>query len=310
MSLQNLYIHIGGEKTGTKSIQRYMAVNWKEFLRDDGILYAKQSPYYGSFSGNHSPFSSVFLPPEELNFVPPAQRLSKYDLEHEMLRLLTTPHAETLVLSSEHLSSRFRARSIEELFNFIRKFSQFKEIRLIYYVRDQLGLALSAFSTEVANGRRQWLNLRNISQDDPYYNYYITARAWSDVFGKENIDIIQYKQIEDSILSFVDAIGIKSHKKKHNFPPKLNRRMSVEEINMTIKLNKIFPTWEECFDNQSKYFSSRKFISTVRKIHNIVNNKSSDIYTYIDADSATEFSQKFTNSNNKLKQYFNLSFDL
>ena len=94
---------------------------------------------------------------------------------------------KSVIISSEHFHSRLETREeIERLFALLKK--RFSEIKVLVYLRRQIQVAVSLYSTLCrTGGYRESIFPKNITEDNHYYNYYLLLEKWSNVFGQENL---------------------------------------------------------------------------------------------------------------------------
>ncbi|MEM9255084.1 MAG: hypothetical protein AAGA91_06535, partial [Pseudomonadota bacterium] len=146
----NAILHIGTEKTGTSSIQRYLEQN-RDALRESGYYY----PVSIGFE-HHQALAAVCVDierPDDFydddivgNF---EERMRKnkaiVDGFGSELRELDG-HIHTVVISSEHFHSRITSEcEINRLASLLR--SHFEQITVICYLREQVAACTSLYST-------------------------------------------------------------------------------------------------------------------------------------------------------------------
>ena len=151
-----LVLHIGTEKTATKSIQEFLSLN-RDALFAQGVvlsrvLHAPSNVRLPIWCNRGQDFSDI------LNNVTP--RLSEASLE----RIITDweaqfraevdslhRQAQVMIVTSEHLHSRVTSpialRRLSDLVS-----SLFDEVEIVCYFRDQASLLASAYSAAVQMG--------------------------------------------------------------------------------------------------------------------------------------------------------------
>ena len=155
MSKKHLYLHIGTEKTGTTSIQSTLRHN-EEILKSHGVLFPN-APLLG---GNYSGFVYSFLDQDEMLTllkqagIGEAEGIFKNN-PHFILDALSqqirASNCHTVVISSELLHSRI---TTEDEVMRIREWAEkeFDEITVVCYLRRQVEMMISAFSTRLKEG--------------------------------------------------------------------------------------------------------------------------------------------------------------
>ena len=205
----DLFLHIGTEKTGTSSIQRFL-VNNIDKLKKKKIHFSKLIDY-----PNNRHLVEMFIGHSDRN--------DSYHLRHKffkaddkkifLLNLKSKFEKEIMqeslvsnkmIITSEHFHSLLKdIDQIKSLKKFLNKF--FNKIKIICYFREQGKLAISYYSTTLKGGSQLTLKdfiEKRVNINDPYFNYYEFLKKWSDVFGKENImpSIFEFEQSDDEIL--------------------------------------------------------------------------------------------------------------
>jgi hypothetical protein len=182
--MKKAYLHIGVPKTGTTTIQAFMAKN-RVALRQEGFLYplapGKQNHVgLAILASNNAKRLSDLLPFVQLAV---GADLSAYstrmvlEFENEVRK----SGCHTLVLSNEHLSSRIRAqKSIKIVRDILLRMADAVEI--IVYLRRQDEAVLSAYSSRVRAGSANRFALKPHHLRN--YNYADLLDLWSTVTRK------------------------------------------------------------------------------------------------------------------------------
>lgn len=208
-------VHIGGEKTGTTSLQVALSRSRDE-LRRRGVLYPTSLTALGE--GNHVKlycFASEG-PLDELKGQ--FELRSESELEAFRSRVVEDLRSEveggnfhTLVLSNEHCSSRLQKPSeLERIKALLSAYSD--EIRIILYIRPQWDLLISSFSTNVKAGVPNEFGFPSAKELNGKYDYRRIITLWNDVFGKENVAVRRYGsetlKNEDVLAGFAAFCGL------------------------------------------------------------------------------------------------------
>ncbi len=209
-------LHIGVEKTGSTSIQSFLALNRRDFLRQGiAVLDSIGSPnnrYLATYSmdDGRSDESHVAL------------GLTNHKKRHRWKRKLRTElHSEIealpnnitqVILSSEHCHSRLVSNSeVERLYDLLNPL--FDEIKVLVYLRPQDEMAVSLYSTAMKVG---YTHKTIIPVDDIDYDYYDYERLldrWSDVFGEASLIPRVYERYrlegEDVVQDFCEVCTLR-----------------------------------------------------------------------------------------------------
>lgn len=120
-----------------------------------------------------------------------SSRRDKATVLRSLLGEIEAACVDTVLMSAEHLSSRFSATHIQEL---AADFSNY-DCLIAVVVRDHVSRALSAYSTSIASGRHLTLDdfVNEICHPhNNYIRYRETITQWEAIFGEKNIIVISY----------------------------------------------------------------------------------------------------------------------
>lgn len=210
----NLLLHIGTEKTGTTSIQDWLA-GPTVTLDKDGIWYPVSlrnmndhgrltlCAMDGTKTDNIGLQFGLDDPVKRSEFI--AETRAAFAAEYAEAK---EKKARWCVISSEHLHSRlFDHASVEAVRGFLDGY--FDHIEVVLYLRPQVDLAVSLASTASRLGHTvlpTWF--RSISSNDLYYNYDALVDRWEAVFGAEALSIVPYRQQMSVLDWFVERLGL------------------------------------------------------------------------------------------------------
>jgi hypothetical protein len=207
-------LHIGGEKTGTTSLQYFLSWNRDPLLKQ-GILYSAAPGRV-----NHVLLAIYGSPEVNTEDLKTQVGIGTQSALNAMLSTLPDAlEAEVaesgcreILLSNEHCSSRLLSEtSVKRIRELIARFSS--EVRVVMYLRRQDELLLSAYSTAVSSGRTVPLQIPS-GRDLQYYDFAEILDRWAKIFGEENITARVYDRETlvggDVIDDFADLIGAKS----------------------------------------------------------------------------------------------------
>ncbi len=208
-----LLLHIGTEKTGTTSSQKWAASN-RENLIKQGVFYSK---VLGSIS--HVKIYLWALPPEKDNpgfahinaLTVDARRKFQADLPELLSKEVEEAKklgCHTFLISNEHCHSHLRKEAeIRKLHGLLQPL--FASIQVVCSFRPQVDLAVS-FSSTVSRGffRVGSSFFEAIKPSVPYYNYDRLEQRWSAVFGSESLDFFAFKKEPDTIAALSARLGL------------------------------------------------------------------------------------------------------
>lgn len=192
--MKRALLHIGTEKTGSTSIQKFLYANRRR-LAQAGYLY----PHSAGLMSNTR--LVVYAKDEpEADLVPRgldatdadalADWKTRFVVEHcaEVLPFLGRRGDATLVYSSEHLQSRLTTREeIERVARLMRALVD--EVRIVVWLRRQDRFALSAHGTAVRAGNPNPFSFERIGGTGPYYDYRRLLENWAAAFGEEALTV-------------------------------------------------------------------------------------------------------------------------
>jgi hypothetical protein len=193
----DLTLHIGTEKTGSTSIQRFLAKN-RVRLQEAGVLFPlapgldNQRALTAIAEENleDSALQEIFdiQTPDDL------QRF-RQDLHGKLEKELREARCSHVVMSNEHCSSRLRdPAQVEYLRTFLGEF--FDRIRILVYIRRQDDFLVSTYSTMVKTGRTNPIHVPSARGQLRRYDHWDLLSRWAEIFGRENIICRKYDRSE------------------------------------------------------------------------------------------------------------------
>lgn len=180
--MRKLFLHIGMPKSGTTTIQYVLAEN-RKLLLDEGVLVPQAGVGAALHQQGHHELSAEL-------------KRNEHRVIDDLLIEIEKSKASAVVVSSEELSS-LNQRQIEVLGH---AFSAY-DVKVIVYLREQASFVESLYNQAVKTGaekRDRHEFLADILSSNRL-NYLSIVKAWSGVFGKENIKPKRYDN------SFVDG---------------------------------------------------------------------------------------------------------
>lgn len=245
---KKIILHIGCEKTGSTSIQRFLFKNRKVLLKTHGILYpiSLTSPYSHS-RGNHTRLG-IYTCDENKKL---AKRLSKRvnldkfreEIEKKFSREIENTSFNMLLLSNEWLHRVRNPQEFLRLKTFLGKVSD--EIEIVLYIRRQDKLALSRYSTSIKAGNFKPFRFPNPHKRQgrlPYlYDFYSIYENWVNFFGRGNVKIRIFDPEkltgQDVVRDFISFLDIPSN--GFTFIPPKNTSLTDSGIRIMRQMNYI-----------------------------------------------------------------------
>jgi hypothetical protein len=190
---RRLTFHIGLEKTGTDSFQRF-CTEQHEVLRRGGTLYPTRSLAFAAY--NHEPLVACYL--DYPDFSIRSSGHARAEVLCALMAEIETADVPAILISGEHFSSRFRQPEIRQL---AVDFSGF-DCRIAVVVREHRARLYSAYSQAVLSGRDMTLEAycdEVFDPGNPYMRYAETIGAWEAMFGRDNVAVFRHSRGQDIV---------------------------------------------------------------------------------------------------------------
>ena len=192
-------VHIGTEKTGTTSIQRYLYQNRAKlkgagfhFLQCAGKKNNQALPAYCLDEHRRDDyFRDRGIQTLEQRQEFKSRFIKAFDSEIRGL----PQHVTTVIMSSEHFHSRIRTEAeLDNLSELLKPY--FDEIKIVCYLREQATTCKSYYSTHLKSGGTQSFSefLERCRPENTYFNYYEMLANWERGFGFESLDVSLFLQ--------------------------------------------------------------------------------------------------------------------
>lgn len=238
--MRNIIIHIGMEKTGTTTIQRFCAAN-RDVLQRLGVAYPVSVG-----TDNHRLLATYAMTSPrtdeshvELGLIDPAKR-EKFNsgleqaLANEIAALPDAVH--TIVFSNEHCHSRLHdIEDIERLKRLVAPHGS--SVRILVYLRRQDEVATSLYSTGLRAGLTRYPIFPS-PQEEPnmfrhFFNYDTFVSLWEEVFGPDAVEVRIFDREafpEGSVLNdFLEACSL-PWSTDHGFRQVPNQNESIQPV--------------------------------------------------------------------------------
>ena len=292
-------IHIGTEKTGTSSIQKFLADS-RESLRADGVVYPKCAGLRGGSQWEfvayaHSrPWAMDFGKRLRITAEGAHDIFRKSFFEELLEEFNAVVNKDLLIISSEHFHSCLgEVVEIERLKILLEPWCS--EIRILMYLRRQDRLAVSYYSTKLKGGDANPVLFPNLKAVEAlrYFDYLDLYKKWALVFGSANIDVRLFESAEliggDLLLDFCSSIGIEPRGAAS--VPRLNPSLSRDGLDFALALNRqLAKTKGPAAEKQ--HTEIIEFISREYSGHGDVTGR----------DEAIDFVERFSTSNDLLRR--------
>lgn len=283
-----LYLHIGTEKTGTKSIQNFLSSN-AELLQEDGFYVAdflgEAHRKVTGIAFNHCSKDDLFI--TECQDSESTQEKVEYI---EKVRAEFSNHAISMtypkwIISSEFMQARLQTKEeVERLRAFLSVF--FNEIHVILYIRNQADAACSLWSTAVSSGLA-WTHIPEPGEVSYAFDHRRTIQLWSSIFPEDIcVRLFDREQFIGGALitDFCHATSINLND-KYAIPLRQNESLPYLGIKTLAYINrkipyflngKINPLRHKVLSQVSEYF--RRIDSSSVIIENSIRQKYYDYY--------------------------------
>ena len=291
-------LHIGTEKTGTTTLQRWIREN-RDGLADHGVFVPSafgqlEHVHLVSFGMGNRRF---FSPLARAGITRPAQRKAfrvelKERFEEELSGLADDT---TVLLTSERcFSNLHKENEIDRLVTMLESF--FDQITVVVYLRPQHDLCSSLYSTALKNGFVDWEILPSDESTMPQLDYYASLDRWGQRVGIENVNVRLYDRSEladgDISTDFVSNV-LQMDMNDFELVPNQNESLSLEAQLFLLKFNEVVPR----FDGDSL---SKKRSNIGKLLSGIEGNKG---ILPTEAE-AREFFSRFAESNEAVRAAF------
>jgi len=230
MTRKTLYIHAGGPKTGTSSIQSFL-----------GTIASHLTTYDWSYE--HSPDTTDANGSNCGNGLPVYDLLTADNFTQAALDDLLVSYCgpcTNAICSSEYFSS-ITPTHWKELYESSKRLDI--HLNVVFYVRDVIPFMLSAYDQHIKNHYEQGSFDSWVEQADyPKHWQHATAlRSIEAVLPNSSIRVIHYKERScDVIESFLSLVGLEdlAAVERHAVRPRFNRSLTAKEREILLAVNR------------------------------------------------------------------------
>ncbi|HEX8233997.1 MAG TPA: hypothetical protein VF559_11710 [Caulobacteraceae bacterium] len=231
-------VHIGFEKTGSTTIQRFLGVNHAR-LKQSGVLYplAAGRPSQANLPAAVMEDGRVERMRARLGLTSDEALATFRDRFRADLTVeVEAARPRTLLFSHENLSTRLRPPEIARLHDFLGDFAE--RVTILAYVRRQDELPMSLYSTAVLGGRAEPFAWPEPDAAPGWFDYHPILCAWRDAFGAENLQVRRYGRRyftdKDLLADLAQALGLPSGLEP---APRLNSGFDLQRLEFVRLLN-------------------------------------------------------------------------
>ncbi|MDP2063729.1 MAG: hypothetical protein Q8J98_11580 [Phaeovulum sp.] len=211
----DLILHVGTEKTGTTSLQSWLAANRVE-LAQRGFLFptalgAGRSLHVSMIAADFENSDVIALRQRNISSEEQLREFADV-VETRLDEELSSPIAascHTCIGSDEGCQAVLRNEAeIQRVKAFAER--HFSSVKILIGLRPQVDYAVSLASTIARHGFRidaKWFR-KNVTPENHRYNYDRILSMWEHVFGTEAVQVMPYKRMPRAIPAFCSTIGL------------------------------------------------------------------------------------------------------
>ena len=257
--MRELILHIGTQKTGTTSIQKFLSLN-RELLKEQNFLIPKSIDignthhrWITSFAVNAEKHDGFLI---NLGYESKQQQLQVISAKLKKFREecdKSEPNSRWII-SSEHLQSELQTKEAIFKLKHILKES-FRKVKIILYIRDPLATTISLWSTQIKYGAKLGrLPMPRHPLYEKVSNHKKTIQNWEAVFSRENITVAKFQKQDfinkDLIQDFCYRSGI-TYSEKFKLPKIANKSLSLLGMKSLGYINRYLPHYIKT-DNEER----------------------------------------------------------
>ncbi|AEY02707.1 hypothetical protein GU3_14770 [Oceanimonas sp. GK1] len=216
-----IILHIGTEKTGTSTLQHLFHQQQHALLKQGIFYYASQNRVEAralAAAAMGDKAADDYLSSEAIHTPEQRQAFRQQVAEHFSAAMAAMPtQVHTVIISSEHFHSRLRRpEQLKWLQNLIAPWCH--SLQMVVYLRRQVDLASSYYSTELKNGGIRTLEQtarQGCKPANHYFNYQALLALWESIFSEALITPRLFTKTElvngDIVADFMHITGLTCH---------------------------------------------------------------------------------------------------
>jgi hypothetical protein len=244
----DLYLHIGTEKTGTTSVQKFFKAN-RELLAGNGVIYP-----VAPGKQNHMGLAASAQDVDKRGPLRKSLGIRNEAEARKFRAAMLTGLAEELTarpyklafMSGEHCSSRLiEDQEVQWLKDQLGRF--FDKIHILIYIRRQDDYLLSTYSTSVKSGTTAPLRIPPERAIKQRYDHWDVLSRWARVFGRDRIICRKFERANlksnDIVADVLDATGIDPGLGFER-PEDVNEALDAETLEFLRLFNKFVPRFD------------------------------------------------------------------
>jgi hypothetical protein len=270
MAKKKIFLHIGTEKTGTKSIQ-YFCSKEQKYLRDNDLYYPIDQKSACTYNITHWPLVASIVPYK--TFLPDHKVVSPEESYGSLVKMIERNSCSRVLVSAEPFSSL--VTDYDQLCELKKRLNGF-DVKIVVYLRKQDDSFISRISTNVKGGRfypGNNFDFKEAFYKDDLYNYENLLERWSSIFGKENLIVKCFDKPllkNESILDdFLDIFNI-AIPETYNQICRRNKSLTLECLFFLNELNGLFElNWQE----RNQLHMALETIQSGQSIMSLLSNK-------------------------------------
>lgn len=252
----NIIVHIGGEKCGSSSIQRFLSRNRRSLLNQNILVPTTPGNINHTkltvFSESDGHFDSL----RRVLQITSDEKLQSFrkDFKSRLYQEVQSSSCQTVVLSNEHCSSRLRSQEeVNRLKQLLTPIS--KSITIVLYARPQDEVTISAYSTQVKSGVSRPFAFPASYDDAPFATKYLEiCQLWASVFGHSNIRAFPIHKshlgVQDVVRHFSQLLQIKEDGIVYGQSE--NKSLDVNKLRFLIDFNSNVPLFDKGVFNRMR----------------------------------------------------------
>lgn len=268
---KRLYLHIGTEKTGTTSIQKFLKIN-RMLLAEHGIgvpqCLGAEMHYYLQLMANNDDHIDSFTMNLELSNNQKERKELKSTWEKEFAKEVKESPHKIWIISCETLHSRLRKKEeIKRLKKILKDI--FEKINIVVYLRDPLSLNISRMTEQAKAAIKVELpDPGSLNQKFDICDHRTTIKRWKGSMGQGKMIVRLFEKdsmINNSVIDdFIDACNLPRCDYKH--PKSQNRSLSKAGLMLLNEVNRYVPRrWMNKKTIASRALLTRYFQNTMQK---------------------------------------------